>query len=258
MTATPTLPTRSAPSEIAGDADVASVAALLAEPARARMLMALGDGRALAASVLATEAGVAASTASGHLARMVAAGLLEVLPQGRHRYYRLGGPHVAELMEALARVAPPAPVRSLRQGTRAEAVRSARTCYDHLAGRLGVDIFAALIADGHVTGGDGRHDPLAAGADHLSGPGRDVDYRLAPSGRAKLEELGVELPAGDLRLRYCIDWSEQRHHLSGAVGRALARRAFELGWLRRPDTSRAVLVTEEGREGFTRLGLRCA
>jgi DNA-binding transcriptional ArsR family regulator len=242
-----------------GDADVAAVAALLAEPARARILMALGDGRALAASVLAAEAGVAASTASGHLARLVDAGLLEVLPQGRHRYYRLAGPHVGELIEALARVAPPAPVRSLRQGTRAEAVRSARTCYDHLAGRLGVELFAALVERGHVSGGDGRHDPLAAGHDRLSAPGRDVDYRLTPSGRESLEALGVVLPAprgdGTIPLRYCVDWSEQRHHVSGAVGRAIARRAFEAGWVRRIDGSRAVRVTGEGERA---LGLTSA
>src|SRR5919198_1380167 len=120
-----------------GDADLAALGAVLAEPARARILLALGDGRALAASVLAGEAGVAASTASGHLGKLVDAGLLEVLPQGRHRYYRLAGPHLGELLEALARVAPPRPVRSLRQGTRAEAIRAARTCYDHLAGRPG-------------------------------------------------------------------------------------------------------------------------
>jgi DNA-binding transcriptional ArsR family regulator len=242
-----------------GDADVAAVASVLAEPARARILLALGDGRALAASVLAAEAGVAASTASGHLARLVDAGLLDVLPQGRHRYYRLAGPHVGELLEALARVAPAAPVRSLRQGTRAAAVRSARTCYDHLAGGLGVELFAALIENGHVIGGDGRHDPVRSHRDRLSAPGRDVDYRLTPPGRDVLAALGVVLPApagdGTIALRYCVDWSEQRHHLSGAVGRALARRAFELGWLRRLDGSRAVRLTAAGRDGLAGLGL---
>src|SRR5215213_7698407 len=165
-----------------GDADIAALGSVLAEPARTRMLMALGDGRALAASVLASEAGVAASTASGHLSRLVDAGLVEVLPQGRHRYYRLAGPQVGELLEVLARVAPAGPVRSLRQGTQAEAVRTARTCYDHLAGRLGVAVFAALLDAGHVTGGDGTHDPLKARHDRLSASGRDVDYRLTPSG----------------------------------------------------------------------------
>src|SRR4051794_25771908 len=111
-----------APPTHRGDADLAALGAVLAEPARARILLALGDGRAFPASVLASEAGVAPSTASGHLNRLVTAGLLEVLPQGRHRYYQLAGPHVGELLEALARVAPTAPVRSLRQGTRAEAL----------------------------------------------------------------------------------------------------------------------------------------
>src|SRR4051812_31875146 len=163
-----------------GDADVAALASVLAEPARDRMLMALGDGRALAASVLAAEAGVAASTASAHLARLVDAGLLEVIPQGRHRYYRLAGPEVGELLEALARLAPPRPVRSLRQGTQAEAVRTARTCYDHLAGRLGVALFAALLDAGHVSGGGGTHDPPAAPAGPPSPPGRRPGHPPPP------------------------------------------------------------------------------
>ena len=239
-------PTRADEPTHRGDADIAALGAVFAEPARARILLALGDGRALAASVLAGEAGVAASTASGHLGKLVDAGLLEVLPQGRHRYYRLAGPHVGELLEALARVAPAGPVRSLRQGTQAEALRTARTCYDHLAGRLGVAVFGALLDAGHVTGGDGTHDPVAAHEDRLSAPGRDLDYRLTPSGRAKLTDLGVELPESDA-LRYCVDWSEQRHHMSGATGRALAARLLELRWIRRADRGRAVFVTDLGR-----------
>ena len=121
-----------------GDADLAALGAVLAEPARTRMLLALGDGRALPASMLAAEAGVAASTTSGHLARLVDAGLVVCRPQGRFRYYALAGPQVGELIEVLARSARTVPVRSLRQGTRAAALRTARTCYDHLAGRLGV------------------------------------------------------------------------------------------------------------------------
>jgi DNA-binding transcriptional ArsR family regulator len=237
-----------------GDADLAALGAALAEPARARIVLALGDGRALPASVLANEAGVAPSTASGHLARLVRAGLLDVLPQGRHRYYRLAGPEVGELLEALARVAPAAPVRSLRQGTRAEAVRAARTCYDHLAGRLGVGLFGALIERGDVTGGDGRHDPDTAVHDRLSARGRDLDYRLTPSGRDTLASLGVELPGTDA-LRYCVDWTEQRHHLSGAAGRALAQRLLDLGWIRRADTGRAVHVTDSGRRELPKLGV---
>jgi len=236
-----------------GETDLAALGAVLAERARTRILLALGDGRALAASVLAAEAGVAPSTASAHLARLVEAGLLGVTVQGRHRYYRLAGPEVAEAMEALARVAPPAPVRSLRDGTRAHAVRAARTCYDHLAGRLGVALFGALLADGSVTGGDGRHRLDRDGRDRLSAHGRDVDYRLTAAGAERLGRLGVEIgPVGTdgLPLRYCVDWSEQAHHLSGAVGRALAGRLIELGWLRRADRGRALHVTDAGRRGL--------
>src|SRR4051794_6892102 len=153
---------------MSGDADVAAVAQLVAEPARARILLALADGRALPASLLAAEAGVAASTASEHLRRLVDNGLITVHPQGRHPYFRLAGPHVGELLENLARLAPALPVRSLREHTRAHAIRTARTCYDHLAGRLGVALFAALIEHGLVTGGDGTHDLAGDGQDRLS------------------------------------------------------------------------------------------
>jgi DNA-binding transcriptional ArsR family regulator len=240
----------------AGDVDLAAVGAVLAEPARARVLLAVGDGRALAASVLAGEAGVAPSTASAHLARLVEAGLLVVRPQGRHRYYALAGPEVAELIEALARVAPAAPVRSLREGSRAHALRRARTCYDHLAGRLGVAVFAALVEQGLVIGGDGRHRPDRARDDRLSAAGRDVDYRLTADGARRLEALGVVVPAPDdagaIALRYCVDWSEQQHHLSGAVGRALCSRLVGLGWLRRLSGTRAVRVTPEGERELRR------
>src|ERR687887_1897286 len=134
------------------DADLAAVGMLLAEPARARMLAALGDGRALPASALAAEAGVAPSTASGHLARLVEGGLLAAESRGRRRYFRLEGPDVAEALEAIACIAPREPVRSLRQATRAEALRSARTCYDHLAGALGTALLDALVGRGVVAG----------------------------------------------------------------------------------------------------------
>jgi DNA-binding transcriptional ArsR family regulator len=232
---------------MSGDADLAALGSVLAEPARARMLLALGDGRALPASTLASEAGVAASTASEHLRRLVDGGLVSVHPQGRHRYFRLAGPEVGELIERLAQLAPAAPVRSLREHSRAHAVRAARTCYDHLAGRLGVAVFGALLERGYVTGGDGLHDLDADGSDRLSAPGRDRDYRLTPAGRARLSELGVALPE-TTALRYCVDWTEQRHHLSGPAGRALLERLLELRWVRRAERGRAVLVTDTGRE----------
>ena len=242
------------PQPTPGDADLAALGALLAEPPRARILLALGDGRALPASVLAAEAGVAPSTASAHLGRLLDAGLLTVRPQGRHRYYALAGPHVGELIEALARLAPAAPVRSLREGTRAHVLRHARTCYDHLAGQLGVALFGALIEQRLVTGGNGRHDPERAREDRLSSRGRDIDYRLAPAGVRRLAGLGVALPEadshGELALRYCVDWTEQAHHLSGAVGRALTARLFELGWLERMRRTRGVRVTATGERGL--------
>lgn len=236
-----------------GDADVARVAALLGDPSRARMLIALADGRALPASVLAAEAGVAPSTASEHLARLVEAGLLSSERQGRTRYFRLADAAVAEAIEALARIAPPEPIRSLRQGKRAEALRSARTCYRHLAGRLGVSLMTAMIDRGLLTGGDGLHRPDAPGADRLSAPGRVVSYRLSPAGTRELAAFGLNLDDVMSRrppIRYCVDWSEQRHHLSGPLGTALTARLFELDWIRHTGPPRIVAITGAGRAGL--------
>jgi DNA-binding transcriptional ArsR family regulator len=238
--------------QIPGDTGIAAVAAVLADPGRARMVLALGDGRALAATTLAAEAGVAASTASAHLAKLVHAGLLRVERQGRHRYYRLTGPPVGEVLEALARLAPAAPVRSLREGTRACAVRSARTCYDHLAGQLGTAIMGALIDHDVLAGGDGTFHWDGGGRDRLSSPGWDCDYQLTDTGRAWMDDFGVKIATGSRRplIRYCVDWSEQRHHLSGALGAALLTRLTGMGWLRRAPASRAVQVTSDGRAGL--------
>src|SRR5438477_4561477 len=161
-----------------GDADIARVGALVADPARARVLLALGDGRALPATVLAGEAGVAASTASAHLGKLVKGGLLVVERHGRHRYFRIAGQEVADLIEALARLSPAAPVRSLRQGTQAQAVRFARTCYDHLAGMLGTELMRALIEGGLLAGGDGTFGPDRGRQDRLASPGLALDSRL--------------------------------------------------------------------------------
>lgn len=239
-----------------GDADIARIAALVADPARARALMALGDGRALAASVLADEAGVAASTASAHLAKLVDGGLITVQRQGRHRYFQLAGPEVGALIETLAGLAPPAPVRSLRQGTRAHALRCARTCYDHLAGRLGAGLMGALLDRGLLAGADGTFDPHNARRDRLSAPGSDHDYRLTARGRDELTAFGIDF--GELAsrarplIRYCVDWSEQRHHLAGSLGAALTQRMLELGWVSRARRGRAVRVSPAGAEGLAR------
>jgi DNA-binding transcriptional ArsR family regulator len=228
-----------------GDADIAAVAALAADPSRARILLALADRRALPASVLADEAGVAPSTASEHLSRLVSGGFLKVERHGRHRYFRVASADVAEMIEALARLAPSAPVKSLRQGSRAAAVRCARTCYDHLAGRLGTAMMEAMLERGLLTGGDG----LFTNGDRLSAPGSEVDYRLTTGGVRWLSELGIDvrsLPRRRPLIRYCVDWSEQRHHLAGSLGAAVCSRLFELQWIRRAPSGRAVFVTPEG------------
>lgn len=243
-----------------GDADIAKIGALVADPARARILLTLGDGRALAASVLANEAGIAASTASSHLHKLVDGGLLSVQRHGRHRYFALGGPEVGELIEALARLAPPAEVRSLRQGTSAHAVRRARTCYDHLAGMLGTGLMQALLDRDLLSGGDGRFDPRSARRDRLSAPGADLDYRVTEQGLYELHEFGIDFDALAARprpvIRYCVDWSEQRHHLAGGLGAALAQRMFDLGWLERARRGRALQITPAGEAGLhERFGL---
>jgi DNA-binding transcriptional ArsR family regulator len=236
-----------------GDADIASIGALIADPGRARILLALGDGRALPASVLADEAGVAASTASAHLGKLVKGGMLRVERHGRHRYFRVSGPEVGELIEALARISPPAQVRSLKQGNKAQAVRFARTCYDHLAGMLGTQLMEAMLEGDLITGGDGVFDPDSAREDRLSSPGFDLDYRLTPIGVRDLKAFGIDfdsLPPRRPLIRYCVDWSEQRHHLAGSLGAAIATRMLELGWVRRADRSRAVHVSDHGYDGL--------
>lgn len=233
-----------------GDIDLAPVGALLGDPTRCRILTTLLDGRALAASVLADEAGIARSTASGHLGRLADAGLVAVEQHGRHRYYRLAGPRVARLLESIAELAPPAPVRSLRGDTRARALRRARSCYNHLAGQLGVDILDGLVRQGAVGGHDGSFRPEH---ERLSAASQDVVYHLTDAGVALLEALGLPGPLLDRHsggLRHCVDWSEQRHHLSGPVGAALADRLLDLGWIRRGTVRRSILVTEAGAREF--------
>jgi DNA-binding transcriptional ArsR family regulator len=233
-----------------GDVDMAVVGALVADPGRCQILLALDDGRALPASRLAAEAGVSPATASSHLGKLVDGGLLAVEAHGRYRYYRLAGPAVGNLIEALQRLAPAAPVRSLRQGTRAQALRAARTCYDHLAGRLGVEVMRAMIDRGYLNGGDGTYDPRPAGRDPRTGYGHDVDYTISELGDAFLDDFGVCSLSGRRTVRYCVDWSEQRHHVSGGLGRGLLDRFTELGWIRRSEDSRAVDVTDAGRRGL--------
>lgn len=238
---------------VTGEPDIAAVAEVLADQSRCRMLLALGDGRALPASMLAREAGVAASTASSHLARLTQARMVTVERHGRHKYFRLAGPHVGELIELLARSAPPLPVRSLRDSTRAAAIRRARTCYDHMAGQLGVDLMAALLADNILAGGDGMFDSRTARHDRLSARGSDIGYELTGHGIKRLEAFGVDCaPRGRRQfIRYCVDWSEQRHHVSGVLGARLLDRFEALNWVERHRGSRALTITDQGAAGLT-------
>ncbi|MEZ2407604.1 DNA-binding transcriptional ArsR family regulator [Bosea sp. OAE752] len=211
---------------------LAEIAHLMGDPARANMLHALMDGRALTAKELAWLAGVAPQTASGHLAKLMQGGLLAVTAQGRHRYYRLAGPEVATALEGLMVLANmEGTTRRLPSRVGAE-LSFARTCYDHFAGRLGIGIHDALMTGGHLAASEGG-------------------YALTASGKAVFARLGVEPgQSGKTRraaLRPCLDWSERRPHLAGHLAAALACRCFEMGWTRRRKDSRAVTLTEEGR-----------
>jgi DNA-binding transcriptional ArsR family regulator len=224
-------------------AEVAGVAALIGDPARAAMLWALMDGRALTAGELASTAGVTPQTASEHLARLVEAGLIAVAPQGRRRYHRLASPAVARLIESLmAFSAPQARTRPV-VGPRQAALRRARTCYDHLAGEVAVGIADRMQARGQL---ELSHDGAALTAD----------------GEAFLSSLGLDLEASRAKrvfCRPCLDWSERRPHLAGAVGAALCALSLERGWFRRSPGGRALEITPRGhsalREAFDlRLG----
>jgi DNA-binding transcriptional ArsR family regulator len=234
--------------------DLAVVAAAFADPRRVRILLALSDGRALPAGRLAEEAGVAASTASNHLTQLLAQRLISVEQQGRHRYYRLATPHVEGVLEALARLAPLQPITSLRESTRSHALRHGRTCYGHLAGQLGVRLFRGLIARGWIIGGDGCHHP-AQGMDRLSAPGSQDLYRLTESGADELANWGLpaRLLHTDAAVRYCVDWTEQAHHLAGPHGAALTGYLITRGWIARTKVPRAVIVTVEGAQHLDEL-----
>jgi DNA-binding transcriptional ArsR family regulator len=219
---------------------MAEIGALVGDPARANMLSALMSGQSLTASDLAFHAGVAAPTASGHLGKLSEAGLLRMTALGRHRYYRLASPAVARMLEAIHLVAgdQPLPRRRLPSSVDA-AMRAARTCYDHLAGRLGVALTEALVAQGLLD---------------LDGQPESEAGVVTESGRRFLVEFGIDLTvlARGRRCfcRICIDLTERRPHVAGALGAALCARCFDLGWIARVKDSRAVAVTAAGAAGF--------
>ena len=220
----------------------AEVAALVGDPARAGMLHALMDGRALTASELARTAGIAPQTASGHLARLSAAGILQIEKQGRHRYHRLASPAVAQMMESIMQVAANMmpPRAKLWVGPRDLALRAARTCYDHLAGRLGVALADALVAKGYMDLAGDAGAMTDDGIEFLGRIGIAVDRLLIDQGRRSATVL----------CRPCLDWSERRPHLAGRVGNALCALSLERGWIRRVEGTRAVNVTPKGDRIF--------
>ena len=269
------------PEFIARDVDVVPAASLIAEPTRAAMITALLDDRPLAAGELARLAGVSPATASAHLARLLNGGLVKMIKQGRHRYYHLAGPEVAAAMEALAHLsnATPVQVRSLRESRDAAALAQARTCYDHLAGRAGVALLEALLArgilapapdggqppdrglsgagapagngapDGAREGHEGRHVRAAPQA-----PFRPEAFEVTADGMATLTSFGLNIGALErTRRRFagaCLDWTERKPHLNGALGAAMTTRLLGLGWIERGSRRRAVRVTPAGCEGL--------
>jgi DNA-binding transcriptional ArsR family regulator len=240
------------------DISVAPAAALMADQARASMLLALLDGRPLAASELARLAGVSAPTASAHLAKLLDGGMVTVVRQGRHRYYQLGGHEVATAIEALSQIGQPVAPRSLRQSRLAAALAEARTCYDHLAGRAGVELLAGMLREELLTEtGRGRGSGSRAGDSDSEWPAVDmasVNYEVTKRGAFRLAAFGLQVQEiSGSRRRFagaCLDWTQRKPHLGGALAAAITSRLFELGWIERGTRLRSVVVTPRGREGL--------
>ncbi len=217
------------------DADLASVAALMADQNRAQMLLTLLGGVPQSGSALAEAAGISRSLASAHLKKLVAGGLVQARPNGRQRLYSIASEPVADALEILILLAPASKVSSLRDATRARSLRWARMCYDHLAGAVGVSVTEALLGRGLLREQDGG-------------------YALGPRGAAEFGRFGIEVDGLDRRtrplLRPCRDWSERRFHLAGSLGAALTRTLLERRWIATREASRIVTVTETGQAGL--------
>lgn len=221
--------------------DIAMVAALVGDPARANMLTALMSGKALTASELAQEAGVTPQTASSHLAKLEGGGLIEPEKQGRHRYYRLADPDVADVLEGLAGLAARTGHMRVRTGPKEPALRRARICYDHLAGDLGVHMLDSMVRQKLL-----RH--------------RKQEIALTSEGEKFLHkqlQISPDMLTHPRRpvCKACLDWSERRHHLAGTLGATLMQRFTELKWAMRDATpgSRVVNFSRNGEKHFTRL-----
>ena len=221
---------------MSADVQMAEVAALVGDPARANILAALMGGQALTASELVYAAGVSAQTTSGHLGKLADGHLISCVKQGRHRYYRIATPRVAEMLEGIMAVVADLPPRHRPRSASDDAMCEARTCYDHFAGRLAVGITDALSARGHLVLADEGGEITDGGVTFLQGFGLD----LAEARRRRR-----------IFCRPCLDWTERRPHLGGCIGAALAQRCFDLRWLERTRDSRALKVTAAGRRGLS-------
>jgi DNA-binding transcriptional ArsR family regulator len=224
--------------------DLERIASTVGDPSRVRMLVLLMEGRALTAKEMALGAGITPATTTAHLHRLAADALIVATPQGRHKYFRLASEHVANLLEALMRVAPRRTTASGRQ-TAPDAIRQARYCYDHLAGHLGISLLGMMRQKKWLV------------ADKVSGLANALE--VSRKGERALTSLGLDLAEARGRRRLfactCLDWSERRDHLGGALGAALAARLAELEWIMRKKHSRVVAITPEGREQLRQMSV---
>ncbi|PJN54452.1 hypothetical protein PAEVO_11730 [Paenibacillus sp. GM2FR] len=215
--------------------NVAQVASLVSDASRAAILTVLLDGRYHPASELAYMAKIKPQTASFHLSKMVAANLVTVEEQGRHRYYGIRNQEVAQILETLLSITPPVEIRSLNQATEHEAIRQARTCYDHLAGSLGIQLTNSLLNAGVISDTENQ-------------------FTVTEKGEVFFKAFQIDLEQVKRKRRSfthrCLDWSERRHHLAGALGHALLERLLELNWIQRLPRTRAITITPEGKKGL--------
>jgi len=221
--------------EMSINSNVAQVVSLLGEASRASILTSLMDGRFHTATELAYMAGIKPQTASFHLSKLVEGNLVKADKQGRHRYFQLANTEVAALLESLLAISPPPEIRSLKQSNQLKLLQDARTCYDHLAGKLGVGLTESMVSAGYLEK-------------------EEKEFRVTLSGNQFLADFGVDLDVLKKKRRSfshaCIDWSERHHHLGGSLGNGLMVRLLELGWITQAPAIRAVNITEAGKKGF--------
>lgn len=215
--------------------NMAEVASLLGETSRATMLASLMDGRYHTASELAYMANIKPQTASFHLAKLVEGKLVKFEKQGRHRYFQLANEEIAQFLEAFLVISPPPEVRSLKQSNQIKLLQDARTCYDHLAGKLGVNLTESMVNSGYINK-------------------EQNEYVVTPDGVVFFTQFGLDIEKLKTKRRSfshaCLDWSERRHHLAGALGHGLLTHFLNLEWITRVPSIRAIKVTEKGRKGF--------